>query len=166
MAEPNYMNKAAFSLILLSWKYFHYHSNTAQKLKALNDPSSIVISQEMALRYFGNANPVGQQMLLNKTPVFVRGVFQKNPKFHLPFDFLRPIASARDYIPAERMQSWSWQQFYHLREIETRSRSKSPPGKISENIPGKSNSIAESKRPETSCLFSTPQKHSFTFSRL
>jgi putative ABC transport system permease protein len=81
-------------------------------LKALDDPSSLLISQEIAERYFGNSNPVGRQMLLNKTPVLIKGVFEKNPKFHLQFDFLRPISSARDYIPAERMQSWGWQQFF------------------------------------------------------
>ncbi len=81
-------------------------------LKALDDPSSLVISEDLASRYFGTANPVGRQMLLNKTPVMVKGVFQKNARFHLSFDFLRPIASARDYIPAERMRSWSWQQFF------------------------------------------------------
>src|SRR5664279_4650417 len=80
--------------------------------KALDDPSSIVISMDMAQRYFGNENPVGRQMLVNKTAVQVKGVFEKNPKFHLPFDFIRPIASAGPYIPAGRMQSWEWQQFY------------------------------------------------------
>ena len=82
------------------------------RAKALDDPSSIVISREMSQRYFGNENPVGRQFLVNKSTVQIKGVFEKNPKFHLQFDFIRPISSAGAYIPAERMQSWSWQQFF------------------------------------------------------
>jgi putative ABC transport system permease protein len=77
---------------------------------ALNDASSIVLSQEMALRYFGNENPVGKKMLIEKKPVQVTGVFFKDPKFHLQFDYLRPIAALD--IPQDRMQLWQWQQFY------------------------------------------------------
>lgn len=77
---------------------------------ALDDPSSIVLSREMANRYFGNGNPIGQKMLIDKQPVRVTGVFARNPKFHLQFDFLRPLRAKQ--IPAEPMQSWQWQQFY------------------------------------------------------
>src|SRR3954464_3843644 len=52
-------------------------------LNALNDPGSILLSEEMAQRFFGNANPVGKQMLMDKTPMMVKGVFKKDPKFHL-----------------------------------------------------------------------------------
>jgi putative ABC transport system permease protein len=78
--------------------------------KALDDPSSIVVSREMADRFFGDENPIGRKMLIDKQPVQVRGVFEKNAKFHLQFDYLRPLSAAQ--IPAEPMQSWQWQQFY------------------------------------------------------
>ena len=94
-----------FDVFPLSFKY-------GSASKSLDDPSSIVISREMSQRYFGNENPVGRQFLVNKNTVQIKGVFEKNPKFHLQFDFIRPISSAGAYIPAERMQSWSWQQFF------------------------------------------------------
>jgi len=78
--------------------------------KALNDPASIVLSNEMAQRFFGNENPVGKQIVMNKSPYQVKAVFLRNPKFHLQFDFLVPQTSMG--IPAERMQSWGWQQFF------------------------------------------------------
>ena len=77
---------------------------------ALDEPASVVLSAEMSERYFGNENPVGKQILMNQTPLTVKGVFEKNPKFHLQFDFLLPLALAG--IAPERMQSWGWQQFY------------------------------------------------------
>jgi putative ABC transport system permease protein len=77
---------------------------------ALDNPGSIVLSREMAARYFGDANPIGQKILIEKKPVQVTGVFEKNPKFHLSFDYLQPLSTFG--IPADRMQSWGWQQFF------------------------------------------------------
>jgi len=34
----------------------------------------------MAQRFFGDVNPVGKQLMMDKTPYLVRGVFEKNPK--------------------------------------------------------------------------------------
>lgn len=77
---------------------------------ALNNPTSIVISDDMAERFFGDENPVGKQILMNKTAYLVKAVFQKNPKFHLQFNFIIPLAAVG--LPAERMHRWGWQQFY------------------------------------------------------
>lgn len=76
---------------------------------ALNDPTSIVISADMAKRYFGNENPVGKQILRNKTPFQVKGVFENNPKFHLQISYILPMSATE--IPEKRMESWGWQQF-------------------------------------------------------
>ncbi len=84
--------------------------------KALGDPASIVISQEMAERFFGNDNPVGKQILKDKTPYQVKAVFEKNSKFHLQFNYLIPLAAAQ--IPAERMQSWGWHQFFNYVKLK------------------------------------------------
>jgi putative ABC transport system permease protein len=84
--------------------------------KALDDPSSIVLSQEMAERFFGATDPVGRELLMDKKPFQVKGVFEKNPKSHLQFDYLVPLAAAE--IPSERMQSWGWQQFYNYVKLK------------------------------------------------
>jgi putative ABC transport system permease protein len=78
--------------------------------KALDDANSIVVSREMAERYFGSADPVGQKMLIDKKSVRVTGVFEKDARFHLNFDFIRPMAFMQ--LPEQRMQSWGWQQFF------------------------------------------------------
>ncbi|PTX21499.1 putative ABC transport system permease protein [Pontibacter mucosus] len=78
--------------------------------KALADPSSIVLSEEMAARMFGEVDPVGKQINVNKLPYIVKGVFYSNNRFHLPVNFVLPMEAAE--IPAERMKKWSWQQFY------------------------------------------------------
>lgn len=91
-----------------------FKSGTTQK--ALDDPSSVVISEEIAGIFFGNTDPVGKQLLIDKTPFTVKGVFIKNPKFHLQFDYLIPLSAAK--IQQERMQSWGWQQFYNYAKVK------------------------------------------------
>ena len=92
------------------FKVFPLKFDYGTTANALNNPGSIVLSREMAARYFGDANPVGQKILIEKKPVQVTGVFEKNPKFHLSFDYLQPLSTFG--IPPDRMQSWGWQQFF------------------------------------------------------
>ncbi|MGV3539173.1 MAG: ABC transporter permease [Rufibacter sp.] len=73
---------------------------------ALNDPGSIVISREMSQRFFGEANPVGKVLQMSKESFQVKGVFENNPKFHLPINYVLPLAVAK--IPEDQMQSWTW----------------------------------------------------------
>src|SRR4030095_3299528 len=46
----------------------------------------------------------------------VKGVLTLNPRFHLQFNYLMPVASMG--IPNERMQSWGWQQFFTYVKIK------------------------------------------------
>jgi putative ABC transport system permease protein len=98
------------------FEVFALHFKQGSPQKALGDPSSIVISTAMAQRFFGNENPVGKQILMDKRTCQVKGVLDINPKFHLQFDFLVPIASLN--LPAERMQSWRWNQFYNYVKLK------------------------------------------------
>jgi len=76
----------------------------------LGEANSIVLSEEMSNRFFGAGNPVGRQILLNKANFTIRAVYKIDPRFHLQFNYLVPITAAG--IPADRMQSWGWHQFY------------------------------------------------------
>jgi len=87
-------------------KFLRGDANTA-----LNDPSSLVISEDIAQRYFGNDDPIGKTLKINKSDIIVKGVFAKLPEhFHLRFQYLMPMAAAG--LPDERMQKWTWHQFY------------------------------------------------------
>lgn len=78
--------------------------------EVLTDPTSIVLTQEIAQKYFGDKNPVGEEILVDKTPYQIKAVFKQNPKFHLAVNYILPLAAMQ--FPEERMQKWSWQQFY------------------------------------------------------
>lgn len=107
--EGFYADSTFFDVFPLSFQY-------GSPVKVLDDPASIVISKSLAERFYGNDNPVGKQLLVDKTPFTVKGVFVKNPKFHLQFDYVLPLAAAQ--LPKERMQSWHWQQFYNYAKLK------------------------------------------------
>ncbi len=95
-AEPTF-----FEFFPLQFKY-------GSPVKALDEPASIVISSTMAKKYFGDVSPVGKQLSMRKTPFHVKGVFENNPKFHLPIDYIIPLAAG---LTEERLQSWDWYGF-------------------------------------------------------
>ena len=78
---------------------------------ALNEPSTIVISEDIAKRYFGTVDAAGKSIKINNSPLTVKGVFAKLPEhFHLAFQYLMPMSAAG--LPKERMERWTWHQFY------------------------------------------------------
>lgn len=78
---------------------------------SLSSPLSIVISDELAKKYFGEQDAIGQTLTIDKTDFKVTGVFAKLPKhFHLGFRYVRPMPF--QFIPKDRMESWTWNQFY------------------------------------------------------
>ena len=78
---------------------------------ALMHPNAVVLSHELAKKYFGNSDPIDQPVKLEKTDFVVKGVLAPLPEhFHLKFNYVMPMASAG--LPAERMASWGWNQFF------------------------------------------------------
>lgn len=63
---------------------------------ALKEKNSIVISTEMAEKYFGKVNPMGETLLYkNDNQLKVTGVFERSFNSHLDFDFLVPVELQR-----------------------------------------------------------------------
>ena len=80
-------------------------------ITALEDPFSVVLTEHLAKKYFGTADPLGKTIKLDKTDFAVKGVLANVPEhFHLDFNFIIPMAAGD--IAAQRMQQWGWQQFF------------------------------------------------------
>ena len=82
---------------------------------ALAKANNVVITQEMAVKYFGDKNPIGETLLFNNlTPYQVTGVLGKLPtNSHLQFDFLLPFEAFK--VPfgyPVTLDSWGWISFY------------------------------------------------------
>lgn len=78
---------------------------------ALAASRSMVLTEDLARRYFGTENPIGKTVYVDKDTFAVTGVLATLPThFHLDFHYMMSLASAA--IPAERMERWTWNQFY------------------------------------------------------
>jgi putative ABC transport system permease protein len=72
---------------------------------ALNSPNSIVLTEKLATKYFGNENPIGKSITLeNKYQFMVTGIMKNLPKnteftFEgiLPYSFLKEIGASDNY---------------------------------------------------------------------
>ncbi len=57
--------------------------------EALKEPNSVIITGDMAKKYFGNMSPLGEVLVLNNAEAKITGVAQNLPKnSHFRFDFL------------------------------------------------------------------------------
>src|SRR6187397_1386796 len=78
---------------------------------ALIEPRTIVLTEELAKKYFGNENPINKTIYIDKDTLTIKGVLAKLPDhFHLDFHYLMSLQTAG--IPKERMERWTWHQFY------------------------------------------------------
>jgi len=68
---------------------------------SFSDSRSVFISKKIADKYFGDENPVGKTLTLNKTESYlVKAVFEAPEKSHLNFSILMPAT--------ESFTNWNW----------------------------------------------------------
>jgi len=67
--------------------------------KALEDPNSILLSESLAQKFFGNESPIGKNLVFdNDRPLTVRGVFEDVPENqHFLFEFIISLKNYGDY---------------------------------------------------------------------
>lgn len=84
---------------------------------ALAQPGSIVITESMALKYFGNDNPIGKTMTFdNEQDMQVSGVVKNIPdNSHFHFDFLVPF-SMYDFFDRDRWLINNFHTYLLLRD--------------------------------------------------
>lgn len=65
----------------------------------LIDPFSVVLSEKMSHKYFGNENPLGRLLNIDRRDFTVTGVMKNIPNnSHLQFDCLVPFESRREWL--------------------------------------------------------------------
>jgi putative ABC transport system permease protein len=82
---------------------------------ALSEMNSIVLTEEMAYRYFGSENPLGKSITDNtgRPPLIVKGVVKKFPfQSHLKFDYLISMPTIKNYQDDGALSSRGWSGFY------------------------------------------------------
>lgn len=91
---------------------------------SLEDPNSIILSEEMAIKYFGNENPVGEQLLVKFTETTsktftISGVAKAFPDAHIiSFNFLVNFQNLKTSRP--NVDHSDWQEMAHATLIKVK----------------------------------------------
>ncbi|MBX7153006.1 ABC transporter permease [bacterium] len=103
-ADPSIVQIFSFSLTKGSFKDF-------------DNPNAVVMTETAARRYFGDANPIGQRIFVDRTvELTVVAVIRNIPsQSHFTFDFLTNIQSLKlvmgDWVLTSK-KSWYWPPMY------------------------------------------------------
>lgn len=72
------LHKMAFTNASLA-DIFSFRTISANLKEALNDPRSLVLTEDNAKKIFGKEDPIGKSVLLNNQPVTVSAIVESNP---------------------------------------------------------------------------------------
>ncbi|QJW91465.1 FtsX-like permease family protein [Spirosoma taeanense] len=82
--------------------------------KALAEPNSVVISESIAKKYFGSADPLNKTLdVAGGLKMRITGVMQDVPEHsHLKATCIGAFSTIRSIVESKRLENWGWQQFY------------------------------------------------------
>ena len=100
---------------------FSFNLLKGNRSTALDKPFSLLITEEMAEKYFSRENPLGKILRLNDLYDFeITGVLENIPNnSHLHFDFLGSFLSLKAFSGGKYMNNWNnsnYQTYIHLRD--------------------------------------------------
>ena len=95
------------------FKMFSFPLKAGNSIDALKTPNSVVITESIAQKYFGNEPALGKEIRLNREMVLkITGVLQDIPQnSHLQFDILISFSTMKQRI-GDGYQLWDWPVFY------------------------------------------------------
>lgn len=98
--DPDFFHMFSFPLI------------RGDKNTVMNDPGSVVLTEEMAQKFFGDEDPLGRPMKIQQEEQFydftVTGVIEKPPvNSSIQFDFLIPAEHLKNTRPEDFLTSWN-----------------------------------------------------------
>ncbi|MGC3943720.1 MAG: ABC transporter permease [Chryseolinea sp.] len=82
---------------------------------ALANPNTIVLTQSSAIRYFGDEDPIGRSLLIDREVLFkVTGIIEDPPaQSHIGFDMLLSM-STRDALSPGWLNTWEWSAYTYI----------------------------------------------------
>lgn len=91
------------------FSFFGYSLKTGTESGALEGPGKVILTETLAMKYFGSENPVGEQLLIKELPYLVTAVLAKEQlPAHLEFDMLISFDSwVREFTTTETNWGWS-----------------------------------------------------------
>src|SRR5205085_10669206 len=79
------------------FSFFGFRLKQGQPNQVLQSSNQIVVTEKMAMKYFGHENPLGKTLLIdNEYPMVISGIAENPPvNSHIQFDYLLPYSSLR-----------------------------------------------------------------------
>ena len=125
--------------------------------RALSDPHSIVMTEQMAHKYFGQEDPVGQILTIDNSYDFtVTGILQNMPyNSTLHFDFLVPINFFKEYweLDLEKWTNFAYTTYVQLNK-------NTPVADVNRKIIGR---IKKGNKQSDSEVFLSPYKNLYLY---
>ena len=114
---------------------FTYPLAQGSAITALSQANHIVITEEMALKYFGDKDPMGKILTINNSNPYKITAVIKTPltNSHLKFDFLLPFEAFKvPYGYPVTLDDWGWISFYTYIELQEGADAKALEAKLPE----------------------------------
>ncbi len=98
---------------------FDYKFVSGNPETALDEMNAVVITESTSKRYFGEKNPIGQNIKFETNLILqVTGVIKDVPyQSHLTFDFIGSISSLRSVYGGKLPQTWVWNPCWTYLEL-------------------------------------------------
>jgi putative ABC transport system permease protein len=95
------------------FRIFSFTFTQGDPQTALQPPSTVVISEKLARKYFGAENPIGHSIKLdNELNFTVSGVMKDMPSnSHFHYDIIMTLTAADRIFTAKMMNNWGWENF-------------------------------------------------------
>ncbi len=113
-AEIKFYEERLFFADSSLFKVFDVKLKTGNPDKALTDKNSIVVTEELAHKYFGDSDPIGRTLRLNnKADLKVTGVIEAMPgNSHFIADAFVTFSTLDDFLGEKRLTHWGWMDHY------------------------------------------------------
>lgn len=129
IADPDFLKMFSFPLV------------DGDVETVLADKFSVIISEKMKEKYFGQTNPIGEILSIDRRDFTVTGIMKDFPhNTHMQFDCLVPFLSTRQYL-LDVLNNWKASAYYtYVLLHETAN-----PKEVNKNISG----LMKIKRPDS-----------------
>ena len=102
------------------FRVFDFPLSQGDPRTALQEPYSIVLTEEMARKYFGDRNPMGQTLSVGEAECKITGVLKETDQnTHLQFNFLASSLRRRDWVDHSYYTYLLLQDAHAADELET-----------------------------------------------
>lgn len=114
VGNNNFYEDGIFYVDSTLFDIFDYQLSQGDKKTALKTANSVVLSAEMAQKYFGDGSAIGERIDISENPYIVTGVLEPTPSTsHFQLDFIIPFHAFR--VPfgyPVTLNDWGWISFH------------------------------------------------------